>query len=150
MVPRAIASTIPSNFSDWLHGQILPKPGTILQRGINCYNLPYRGIRFASHLLTYYTVIMLVLNRRPLLPRPGAPLPLWNSGRDTLLATLGIIGSVVIAGLNISACRFRWQFVCIGIWKLTMSFTLCSINLHQCFVIYQNSGYTFSDQLLGV
>lgn len=82
---------------------------------------------------------MLVLDRRPLIPRPGEPERLRRTRLDTLLSALGIIGSVVIAGMNISACRSRWQFVCIGIWKLTLSFTLCSINLHQCFTLHMKT-----------
>ncbi|PMD16152.1 hypothetical protein NA56DRAFT_540116, partial [Hyaloscypha hepaticicola] len=100
---------------------------------IKCYNLPYGGIGFLSHILTYYTVTCLVSGKAPLLPKPGKDLK--NGGTDVILSALGMIGSVVVSGFNISACRFRWQFVCVGVWKLMLSFTLCSISCHQSLLL---------------
>jgi len=48
-----------------------------------------------------------------------------------ILLAIGLFDSVVVSGLNIDACRFRWRFPCIGVWKLTISFTLSSINCYQ-------------------
>lgn len=129
LVHTASATPIPLNISDWLRGQLLPSPGQTLAGEIKCYNLPYGGIGFLSHILTYYTVTMLLLGRTPLLPSPGEVIK--NGGFDCFLSGLGMVGSVVVAGFNISACRFRWQFVCIGVWKLVLSFTLCVISFHQ-------------------
>ncbi|KUJ17721.1 uncharacterized protein LY89DRAFT_781865 [Mollisia scopiformis] len=128
-IPTTAASPIPSRFTDWLHGELLPEPGVTLGGEIKCYNLPYGGIGFTSHVLTYYTVVTMLLGRTPIFPRPFDELK--HYGWDIFLSIIGIIGTVTVTGLNISACRNRWQFVCIGVWKLTMSFTLCSITWHQ-------------------
>jgi hypothetical protein len=129
LVHTASVSPIPLDISKWLHGQILPSRGKTLAGEIKCYNLPYGGMSFLSHILTYYTVTMLLLSKTPLFPRPGEEIE--HGIRDCFLSALGMIGSVTISILNISACRSRWQFMCIGIWKLTLSFILCVTGLHQ-------------------
>ncbi|KAF8848145.1 hypothetical protein BDZ45DRAFT_664884 [Acephala macrosclerotiorum] len=136
IVRTSTASPIPIQIPEWLLGQLFPSPGSTLLDEIKCYNLPFGTIGFISHLLTYYTVIMLLLQLTPLFPRPGEPLK--HSIIDSILAALSIFGSVVIAAMNIFACRFRWQFVCIGTWKLTMSFTMGVISFHQSAVLYQD------------
>jgi hypothetical protein len=106
LVQTARVSPIPLNILNWLYGQILPSPGKTLAGEIKCYNLSYGGISFLSHILTYYTVIMLLNGKTPLLPRPGEVIK--HGMVDCFLSALGTIGSIIITGFNISACRFRW------------------------------------------
>ena len=40
----------------------------VLRIEITCYTLPYGGLGFASHILTYYTLFMLFSGRQPLRP----------------------------------------------------------------------------------
>lgn len=127
------SSPVPSQFGDWLHGQLLPKAGVTLVEEIKCYGLPYGGIGFVSHILTYYTAYMIVLRKSPLLPRPGTDLQ--HSRIGFALGLLSLIGTVPITAMTMGACRYRWQLVCIGVWKLTMSFTFCTLCFHQSILL---------------
>jgi hypothetical protein len=126
-----------SKIGDLLHEWLFPSPGFDVSDQIQCYNLPFGGIGFLSHILTYYTVVMLVLAKTPLFPRPA--MPLRHSWFDLSLSVLAIMGAVPVASMNIYACRFQWEFVCIAVWKLTMSFTLSAIGAHQCVVLFRTS-----------
>ena len=126
-----------SKTGDLLHDWFFPEPGYGIEDEIRCYNLPFGGIGFLSHILTYYTVVMLVLARSPLVPRPG--MLLRHSWFDFTLSVLSVGGTVPVAAMNIHACRQRWEFVCIAVWKLTMSFTLSVIGIHQCFCLPRGS-----------
>jgi hypothetical protein len=124
-----------SKTGDLLHDWLFPEPGDGIADEIKCYNLPFGGIGLLSHILTYYTVVMLVLARTPLVPRPG--MLLRHSWIDFTLSVLSVLGTVPVAAMNIYACRHRWEFVCIAVWKLTMSFTLSVIGAHQCFFLFR-------------
>lgn len=118
-----------SKIGKLLHEWLFPERGSGYGEEIRCYNLPYGGIGFLSHVLTYYTVTMLVLARTPLVPRPG--MPLRHNWFDFILSVLSILGTVPVAAMNMYACRQSWPFVCIAVWKLTMSFTLSAVCVHQ-------------------
>lgn len=50
---------------------------------------------------------------------------------DVFLGVLSLIGSIIPAALTISACRNRWQFILLGVWKLLLSVTAASAALYQ-------------------
>jgi hypothetical protein len=131
----ALNHPTPSKVSDWLHKFVMPKPGSTPRDEIKCYNLPFGGLGMLSHILTFYTAGMLLLGRSPMLP-PGARLK--HSWVELILAVLTLLGSVPIAILTIISCHSRWEFVCIAIWKITLSFTLAAINSHQGTVLMQH------------
>lgn len=146
LVGAVAAIPTPTTFTGWLHGALLPPAGATLAEEIKCYNLPCGGIGFMSHVLTYYTAVMIMLGKTPLLPRPGENLK--HSRLDILLGALTLIVSVPIAAMTMDACRNRWQYVLIGkiailpssvfsnaehhiaFWKLFLSFTLSAISIH--------------------
>lgn len=117
------------NFNDWLHGNPY-KNGTLAEE-LQCYGLPYGGMGFASHILTYYTIIMLSYQRRPWMP--------WkkNSHRlvDITLTICGLIATIIITVLTIIRCRNRWQFVAIATWKLILSVTLGVLSFHAVMMV---------------
>ncbi|KAF2101284.1 hypothetical protein NA57DRAFT_72726 [Rhizodiscina lignyota] len=123
-----IASPAPSNIGAWLHDAFLPQAGSTLSDEIKCYNLPYGGIGFVSHILTYYTVGMLIAGLTPLFPRPREKIRFgWT---ENVLSILALCGTIPITIMTMYACRRRWQFVLIAIWKMLLSLTLSFITIH--------------------
>jgi hypothetical protein len=54
----------PKSLQQWLN-ETLPHRGSSLKDELKCYTLPFGVIGFISHLLTYYTVVMLALGFSP-------------------------------------------------------------------------------------
>jgi hypothetical protein len=131
----ALNQPTPSRVSEWIHDVFMPTPGRTPRDEIKCYNLPFGGLGMLSHILTFYTAGMLLLGRSPMLP-PGARLK--HSWAELTLAVLTLLGSVPIAILTILSCHSRWEFVCIAVWKITLSFTLAAINSHQGTILLQH------------
>ena len=98
-----------------------------LQTEIQCYSLPYGGIGFLSHVLTYWTLYCLWFSRRPL--GPCRPLK-GNSRADVVIGVTTLIGCVSLAIVTMSRCRNRWQFVLIAFSKLCLSLTCGITTLH--------------------
>lgn len=82
-----------------------------------CYALPFGGIGFASHMLTYYTAAMLYLGRQPLRP--------WNRLNhqrfDLILGSVQLVITIVLTSISISRCWRAWPFAMLGVWMLTTS-----------------------------
>jgi hypothetical protein len=95
----------------------LPQKGSTIADEIHCYSLPYGGIGFASHVLTYWTILVLGFGRKPYWP--------WrrlSAGKiDLCLAIVQVVVTVALAAFTIARCRSRWQFVLLAVWKLVMS-----------------------------
>jgi hypothetical protein len=110
---------------------------------IQCYSLPYSGIGFACHILTYYTMAMLVLSRHSYYP--------WrqntHSQLDRGLGIVSLVLSVVISALTRYRCRSRWQFIAIAAWKLDLSVTFGILCYHSASLIpiSQQSGMRISE-----
>ena len=106
----------PIQFPSWLTN-VLPQKGATVADEIKCYSLPYGGIGFLSHVLTYWTILVLGFGRKPYWP--------WSrlsAGKfDLCLSIVQVIITVAIAAFTIARCRSRWQFVLISVWKLVMS-----------------------------
>ena len=113
---NTFANAAPLNLPEWLD-PLMPVKGVSLRDEIRCYSLPYGGIGFLSHILTYWVILILGFGRRPYWP--------WSklsAGKfDLCLALAQLIISVLIAAFTISRCRSRWQFVLIAVWKLVLS-----------------------------
>lgn len=97
---------------------------TALRLEIACYALPYGGLGFASHMLTYYTIAALACGRQPL--RPWKPLELkwW----DRPLAVVQLVGTVALSVLTMVRCRQRWEFVLVAVWMMTTAMTLATVS----------------------
>lgn len=112
------------NFSAWLNN-LLPKKGASVKDELHCYALPYGGLGFVSHVLTYWTIALVSYGRSPLTTRKNK---YWKF--DIILAVFGLLFSFPLSIFTIIRCRQRWDFVLLGIWKATMSLTLGLISSH--------------------
>ena len=97
-----------------------PVKGQTLSEEILCYSIPYGGIGFGSHLLTYYTVACLWNGRRPLMPWRH----LKHTVRNCFLNAISFILAVGLGAFTLIRCRNRWQFALIAVWKISLSSTL--------------------------
>ena len=93
---------------------------SIIQEEIMCYGIPYGGIGFASHIITYYTIIALWFGVKPFMPRS----PLTHHKWDGFMAFVTLAGGNAMAIVTVIRCRKRWQFVLIAVWKICLSTTL--------------------------
>jgi hypothetical protein len=84
---------------------------------IACYSLPYGGLGFASHVLTYYTIACLAFGRRPLWPFKRINHSIFGFG----LSAVGLVGGLLVTVVTIHRCRNHWQLLVLAIWKLSMS-----------------------------
>src|SRR5271156_745738 len=103
----------------WLTN-LVPIQGATLQDEIKCYSLPYGGIGFLSHLLTYYTILCLWQLRRPYFP-----LRRMVYGRiDIFLSIIQIIVTFTVAIFTMVQCRQSWEFTLIAVWRFGLSLTV--------------------------
>jgi hypothetical protein len=109
---RQVEAALPS-FLEPIKGQTLPKE-------IQCYSIPYGGIGFASHILTYYTLACLWVGSRPLWPWDRLEHTWW----DCILGTASFLFSNAFAAFTLYRCQNRWEFILIAVWKISLSTTL--------------------------
>lgn len=84
---------------------------------IECYSLPYGALGFASHVLTYYTILCLWFGRKPLWPLSRVDF----SWFDLALGCIHISVSTILSIVAIVRCKDSWELLAIGVWKMTMS-----------------------------
>jgi hypothetical protein len=89
-----------------------------LAKEIQCYSLPYGGLGFVSHVLTYYTIVCLWNGRKPMMPWR----PVKYSWFDLTLGVVGLCASTAMSIVTIVKCRNTWQLLVIAVWKLSVSF----------------------------
>jgi hypothetical protein len=94
-----------------------PVKGNTSAQEVQCYSIPYGGIGFASHILTYYTLACLWYGRKPLCPTRS----LKHALLDSFWAVLTLILAVGLAAFTIIRCRNRYEFMLIAIWKIFMT-----------------------------
>jgi len=92
---------------------------------IACYSLPYGGIGFTTHILTFYAAAMLFLGRRPMQPWKE----LKHKNFDIVLGSIQLVATIILTSITIARCRHEWQFVVFGIWMLVTSFTISSLTM---------------------
>jgi len=108
-----------------------PKKATTLVEEMSCYSLPYGGLGFASHILTYYTVTILSTGHSPI--RPWKKLK--HSGFDLWISLIGLISGFALALFTLVRCRNHWQLLVIGIWKLSMSVFNGIVGVHTAILL---------------
>lgn len=133
------AAPAPSVVSTWIDQQVYPKKGGTPAQEIQCYALPYGGLGFLSHALTYYQIIIVSFHRTPLAPWRKLRLDLrfnasFSATWDITINVISMIGSVTLAGFTISSCRNSWPFVLIGVWKVTLSISLNAVGITRVFL----------------
>jgi hypothetical protein len=118
---------VPVRLPHWLE-PLVPHKGATLADELKCYSLPYGGIGFVSHLLTYWTALWLGYARKPYWPcsRLGA------SSFDFVLVGIQTVLTIGVTAFTMSRCRHRWQFVLIAVWKLALSLQLSVIGVIAC------------------
>jgi len=84
---------------------------------IACYSLPYGGIGFASHVLTYWSMGCLFFGRKPFTPWRRVHHHRWNR----ILGCATLVATIVATSLSIHNCLGDWPFVALGVWMLTTS-----------------------------
>ena len=97
---------------------------------IACYGLPYGGIGFASHILTYYTIVTHLCGRQPLQPWKHLKYKKFN----LFLGVAQLITTVVITSITIHRCQEEWFFVILGVWMLTTSIALAFLSISMTFL----------------
>jgi hypothetical protein len=131
--------TAATSLTTWLHDPPY-KNGSLVEE-IQCYSLPYGGIGFASHIITYYTIAMLSLQRHPYAP--------WiqnkHSGFDLWLSIVGLTVTIIVSSLTMVRCRSKWQFIVIAAWKLDLSVTFGLLSLHAAAIIPKSRMQDFDD-----
>jgi hypothetical protein len=130
---RAPTRDAPFDFEQWLNDE-LPRPGSTLKDNLKCYTLPFGAIGFVSHLLTYYTVLLLGLGRSPWCWKPLA-----DGLFDIAFAVLGLVCTLAVTILAMIRCRGQWQFVLLAFWKLAMSLTLSITTIHASILVLKNA-----------
>lgn len=125
------------SLSEWLQNPY-SKGGTV-QEQIQCYTMPYGGIGFLSHVLTYLTVAGLAFGRSPLLPWRH----LAHKRFNILMASAGLMATVVLAALSIARCRQTWPLLLIAVWKLILSITLSAMTIHAAIEIQETGLYVY-------
>jgi len=82
-----------------------------------CYSLPYGAMGFGSHLITHYTMIVLILGRTPLYPWR----PLQYPRVSAIPGIISLIGTTVVSCISISRCSAEEPFRLMGAWMLMTS-----------------------------
>jgi hypothetical protein len=103
---------------------LLANQATAIEQ-ISCYSLPYGGIGFASHILTYYTMAALLCGRRPLCPWKR----LKHAKRDQILGIIQLVATIIITSLAIHKCLQEWPFAVLGVWMLTTSIAISVLTM---------------------
>ncbi|KAF2664702.1 hypothetical protein BT63DRAFT_429450 [Microthyrium microscopicum] len=84
---------------------------------IKCYALPYGGIGAASHVLTYYCLLVNAIGRKPLMP--------WKLQQyawlNIAIGTIQLIGSTITSVLAISRCSGHPDLQLLGVWMILTS-----------------------------
>jgi len=120
-----------------LISNLVPDRGNgMLQDGIKCYGLPYGGIGFLSHILTYCTIFSLNLACSPL--KLISKLCCCSGGTelnrpwiDFTLALISLVLTVASSALSMVRCRDQWPLVLIATWKMLLSLSLGFTAVHR-------------------
>ena len=109
---------------------LIPQPE---DGAVKCYSLPYGGVGFLSHILTYWTVAMLISGRSPML---FGELKHWFM--DLVLGIGSLCVSMVLSILAIVRCHSDWPFTLIATWKMLLSMSLSFIAIHRAIEIHRD------------
>ena len=104
---------------------------TSIQTDIQCYSLPYGGIGFISHMLTYETLLCLTFSHSPW--RPYKRLKKWEL--DAVFGCISLLSAGVVSVVAVLRCRFAWPFILLIAWKMSLSVALVSTTLHRAYEV---------------
>lgn len=129
MVALSLTSGVCAALPSWIDSSIPKTRNGTFEDGLQCYALPYGGIGFLSHILTYWTVGWLLVSRMPW--KPWQYLKKWKI--DLVLSSCSLLFTFAISILALVRCRFHWPFVLIAIWKTSFSLTITCTGIHTSF-----------------
>ncbi|OCK76937.1 hypothetical protein K432DRAFT_132845 [Lepidopterella palustris CBS 459.81] len=87
-----------------------------LQEEMQCFVLPYGGIGFAFHCITYWIVFWLLVDESPWCFKD-----LRYGKIDLGLAIIALVGGAALPIYSAIRCRHHWPLVLICIWKIFLS-----------------------------
>lgn len=102
---------------------------------LQCYNLPFGGLGFTSHILTYYTIACLWFGRKPLWPFKK----IHYTKLDLVLASIGLALCIVMSIITMVNCKNTWQLLVIGVWKMSMSLLNGVTALHVAILVVNDA-----------
>jgi hypothetical protein len=88
-----------------------------IRDSVQCYALPYGGLGFGSHVLTYYCIVVNAYGRKPLTPWKRQEYQLFN----VIVGFLQLIGTTISGTLTVTRCRGISQLQLLGIWMVLTS-----------------------------
>jgi hypothetical protein len=88
-----------------------------IRDSVQCYALPYGGLGFASHVMTYYCIVVNAYGRKPLTPWKKQQYQLFN----VIVGFLQLIGTTISGTLTVTRCRGTSQLQLLGIWMVLTS-----------------------------
>jgi hypothetical protein len=136
LVLFVLVDSAEAGLPNWLRA-ILPQQGDgTFQDGLVCYGLPYGGIGFASHIMSYWTVWCLYKSQRP--TQPWKVLSGWLF--DLILGSLSLLSTLAFSILAVVSCRFNWPFVLIAIWKMIFSLFMTCMAIHRALTVRRETG----------
>ena len=100
------------------------------QSEISCYALPYGGLGFASHVLTYLTVYAFSHGRAPLMPWRR----LRESRQNLWLTALSGCLALPMTVVSMARCHNTWPFILVAVWKLVFSTTQTVMGIHAALI----------------
>jgi hypothetical protein len=111
-------SRLPNTCANWQPGGNGTFELACLRHSAECFALPYGGLGFASHVLTYYCLIINILGRRPLMP--------WkmqkNSHINLALGLAQLISTTITSVLATTRCaQHASEFIMLSIWLIMTS-----------------------------
>ncbi|TFK68121.1 hypothetical protein BDN72DRAFT_911884, partial [Pluteus cervinus] len=112
-----------------------PQKGFDLHTEMACYSLPYGGLGFTSHVLTFYTIFCLWRGVSPFWPVRQVR----YSKFDLILSSIGLTTSSGMAIYTLVKCRNSWQLLTIGVWKLTVSLLNGITSLNVAVLVFKAS-----------
>ncbi|MCJ1353585.1 MAG: hypothetical protein MMC33_003572 [Icmadophila ericetorum] len=120
----------------WLKSMLPDKGDGSIQDELKCYSLPYGGIGFLSHILTYWTLLFISIGRSPWRFKQ-----LTSYRLDLCLGLFSLVSTLILSIFTIIRCRTSWPFVLLATWKMMLSFSLGCSSVHRSVIVKRFRGY---------
>jgi hypothetical protein len=123
----------------WATNLVPESGGSSIQDEIKCYSLPYGGMGFLSHVLSYWTIYCISISKRPWQPCKV----LDHYQLNLILGWGSLLFTILLSVLAMVKCRSSWPLVLIATWKMLLSFSLGCSAIHRALDVKRSakSGY---------
>jgi len=108
-----------------------------------CYALPYGGLGFTSHLLTFYTIFTVFVGLPPWDPShiirswpsdADVSTPLRHRAANLVLSLTTLVATSAISIISLVRCRGHWHFTLLAISELALSVMLAVVSLRAALI----------------